>query len=243
VAQLILVIADIHANLTALEAVLADVAAQGAVDEIWCLGDAVGYGPDPAACLRLLQAKYTVWVAGNHDFAAAGVIGTSDFSANAAAAMAWTQSQLSREDAVFLSRQPLRQERYGFTLVHGSPRNPVEEYIFYVDTAAVNFAVFSSLYCLVGHTHQPAAFGRDEHRVWEIGLDKPLALQKTRLILNPGAVGQPRDSDPRASYGIIDLSRREFHLHRVAYDITAVQQRMRRYDLPLPLIERLSVGR
>jgi predicted phosphodiesterase len=239
----ILIIADIHANLTALETVLVDAQAEGMVDEIWCLGDAVGYGPDPTACLKLLQEKSTVWVAGNHDFAAAGVISTRDFNTNATAAMAWTQAQLNREETAFLSHLPVMQERYGFTLVHGSPRNPIEEYIFYVDTAAENFPSLTTSSCLVGHTHFPAAFRKENHRVEEVDMGLPVVLGKTRLILNPGAVGQPRDSDPRASYGIIDLSRQEFHLHRTAYDITAVQQRMRQAGLPPPLIERLSVGR
>ncbi len=239
----ILVIADVHANLAALEAVLADAEAGGLVDEIWCLGDAVGYGPDPAPCLELLREKSTVWVAGNHDFAAAGVIGTADFNADAAAATAWTQRQLSREDTMFLRRLPVAQERFGFTLVHGSPRDPVQEYIFLIDTAAVNFPVFSTPFCLVGHTHIPLAFGREASRVHEISLDIPVVLGETRLILNPGAVGQPRDGDPRASYALLDLARREFQLRRVAYDITAVQQRMQRQGLPQRLAARLSIGR
>lgn len=239
----ILVIADIHANMAALEAVLADTASGGVVDEVWCLGDAVGYGPDPAACLHILREKSTLWVAGNHDLAAAGVIGTADFNANAAAAISWTRTQLKQDDVELLSRLPTVQERYGFTLVHGSPRDPVREYIFYVNTAAENFPAFTTPYCLVGHTHIPAAYGWEENCSREIDLVKPLPLGETRLILNPGAVGQPRDGDPRAGYGVIDLARREFRLLRVAYDISMVQDRMRQYNLPLPLVERLGVGR
>lgn len=242
-AQLILIIADIHANLTALEAVFADVAAHWTVDEIWCLGDVVGYGPDPTACLRLLREKSTVWVAGNHDLAAAGVIGTADFNAHAAAAIAWTRTQLDRDAVAFLSRLPVMQERYGFTLVHGSPHDPIEEYIIYVDTAAENFRSLTTPYCLVGHTHFPAAFVENEKQVREVDMRVPVVLGKTRLILNPGAVGQPRDGDPRASYGLLDLAKQVFRLQRVPYDIAAVQQRMRQQCLPLPLIARLSVGR
>ncbi len=241
----IMVIADIHANLAALEAVSADAEGRGPLDEIWCLGDLVGYGPDPGECLRFLKEKCSICVAGNHDLAAAGIIDTAGFNTYAAAAINWTRTKLSQEDRNYLGNLPLFVEREDFTLVHGSPRDPVNEYLSSTDEAMHSFHIFRTRYCLAGHTHRPTAFTRktaSSPQVSRLRHQDVITLADDKLIINPGAVGQPRDNDPRASYGVIDFTRHQFTLHRVAYDIEPVQKRMQEQKLPVWLIERLKDG-
>jgi diadenosine tetraphosphatase ApaH/serine/threonine PP2A family protein phosphatase len=240
------IIADIHANLTAFTAVLDDIEQQGGVDEFWCLGDVVGYGPDPRECIARLRQTQHICVAGNHDWAAIGKISTSDFNPAAAAACHWTQQQLSPEDVEYLGNLPLVIEKDDFTLVHGSPREPVWEYILSTAAAMENFSHFRSPYCLVGHSHYPAVFRHDDTgncSVDQFLPDSQLVLGEDRLIINPGGVGQPRDGDPRASYAIYDSISRQVHLYRIPYDIRATQDRMIAHGLPMPLITRLSYGR
>jgi diadenosine tetraphosphatase ApaH/serine/threonine PP2A family protein phosphatase len=241
----ILVIADVHANMTALEAVVRDAERHSRVDETWCLGDIVGYGPDPGDCISLLLEVCNVCVAGNHDLASAGKTDTSEFNPNAADAIQWTRRQLSKRDIDYVSNLPLRIETHGFTLVHGSPRDPLWEYVSSVDTAAENLTSFDGKYCLVGHTHRPLAFSfsaLSESRAIELKYETAISLAEDRLILNPGAVGQPRDGDPRASYAVIDDETGTFSLHRVPYDVEAVQKRMGDQQLPQSLIRRLKTG-
>jgi diadenosine tetraphosphatase ApaH/serine/threonine PP2A family protein phosphatase len=243
---IILVIADIHGNMTALEAVMSDAARRAKVDDIWCLGDLVGYGPDPGDCISFLREVCNVCVAGNHDLAAAGKTDTSEFNPNAADAIGWTRRQLSKTDIDYLCNLPPRIEAHGFTLVHGSPRDPLWEYVSSLELAAENLLAFDGKYCLVGHTHRPLAFsfsGLCGHRVADPKHETTIPLAEgARLILNPGAVGQPRDGDPQASYAIIDDVRRTFSLFRVPYDVEAVQRRMREQQLPSSLIRRLKTG-
>ena len=162
--NLILVLADLHSNLTALDAVMSDVERTGGSSEIWCLGDVVGYGPDPSQCVRFVREHCTLCVAGNHDLAAAGKINTGDFNANAAEAIAWTAQQLSDEERTYLGDLPQLAQREDFTIVHGSPLDPVWEYLSSVETAAESFAAFPTRHCLVGHTHIPAAFAQADER-------------------------------------------------------------------------------
>ena len=240
----ILVIADIHANLTALEAVLADARRRGKVDEIWCLGDVVGYGPDPSDCVRLIRETCSICIAGNHDLASIGKVSTADFNAAAAEAIVWTRQQLSQRDIDYLGELPLMAERLQFTLVHGSPANPVWEYVISTETASRNLSAFNTDFCLVGHTHVPMMFAFKGERADVEDLDNGtrIPLKKDRLILNPGAVGQPRDHDPRASYAIIDSDSNELSLWRVPYNIESVQKRMKVAGLPGRLIDRLTAG-
>jgi diadenosine tetraphosphatase ApaH/serine/threonine PP2A family protein phosphatase len=238
-------LADIHANMAALEAVMADAHERGAADEVWCLGDLVGYGPDPGECIRLVRDACTVCVAGNHDLAAAGTVLAFDFNAYAAEAIAWTRDQLTWEDRNYLAGLPLKTEKNEFTIVHGSPRDPTREYVDSTQAAEENFSQFRTRYCLVGHTHIPLAFSETKisrPKVQDFERRTALTLGQRRLILNPGAVGQPRDGDPRASYAVVDTEKRQFKLRRVAYDIEAVQKRMREHSLPQRLIERLATG-
>ncbi len=239
------ILADIHANLEALNAVLNDIKTKGAVDEIWCLGDIVGYGPDPSECIRLLRKLRAVCVVGNHDLGAVGKIDLSYFNPAAAEACEWTGLQLDGVDILYLQELPKTVQKGDFLLVHGSPSSQIFEYILTTDSAARNFTAFGERYCLVGHTHMPSVFMQEQRRVVPIELtpDTWLTLDETRMILNPGAVGQPRDGDPRASYAIFDSKDNRFYLYRVPYNIRATQDKMAKAGLPPQLILRLEVGR
>jgi diadenosine tetraphosphatase ApaH/serine/threonine PP2A family protein phosphatase len=214
------------------------------IDEIWCLGDVVGYGPDPGECIDFVRNSVAVCVAGNHDLAASGAIDTLSFNPYAAKAIAWTRQHLTEVDRQYLANLPRRLEDGEFTIVHGSPREPVWEYVLSREFAGENFAAFRTAGCLVGHTHVPAAFAETAPFARTLRLEEgsPLALGGRRAILNPGSVGQPRDGDPRAGYAIIDTEKHLFTLRRVAYDIEIVQSRMRAQGLPHILIERLATG-
>ena len=236
---------DIHANLAAFTAVLDDIKGRGGVEEVWCLGDVVGYGPNPHQCLELLRQQKHVCVAGNHDWAAVGKIDTAEFNPDAATACRWTAQQLSPEDVEYLENRPLVIQKEGFTLVHGSPREPMWEYLISLSIANQNFAYFQSQFCLVGHSHVPLVFRVSETDVCSSSqflTNIGLALGENRLIINPGSIGQPRDGDTRASYAVYDSDTRLVRLYRVPYDIGAIQARMVKYNLPMRLVARLSYG-
>ena len=239
------IIADIHANLDAFTAVLEDIRQRGGVDEVWCLGDVVGYGPQPGECISLLRETTDVCVAGNHDRAATGKLSTADFNPAAAAACQWTGQQLIPDEKEYLNNLPPVIEKGDFTLVHGSPREPIWEYILSAGTARENFAYFKTSYCLVGHSHRPMVFSYSRTGTCTVSLfpgDSWLATGDSRLIINPGGVGQPRDGDPRASYAIYDSDSKNIRLHRVEYDINATQTKMTAQGLPRQLVTRLSYG-
>jgi len=239
------IIADIHSNLAAFTAVLVDIERRGEAEEVWCLGDIVGYGPDPHQCIELLRQTNHVCVAGNHDWAAIGKIDTSEFNPDAAAACRWTAQQLTPEDIQYLKQLPLVIQKDDFTLVHGSPRDPIWEYLLSISIARENFAYFKSRFCLVGHSHVPLVFkysGTGACSFNQFSTSIGLALAKNRLIINPGAVGQPRDGNPRASYAIYDSETRLVRLYRVPYDISITQARMVKCNLPMRLIARLNHG-
>jgi diadenosine tetraphosphatase ApaH/serine/threonine PP2A family protein phosphatase len=241
----VVIVADIHANLTAFEAVLAHAAAQGPIDRLWCPGDIVGYGPDPGACIALVRRYPHVAVAGNHDLAAAGRIGTSEFNAAAALAAAWTAAQLTEEERRYLEELPEIVRDDGFTLVHGSLRAPIWEYILSLPAAEEQLRLMETPYSIVGHSHVPFVAeepgeGAPRLVLWQDG--DSVTLDERRLVINPGGVGQPRDGDPRAAYALYDSERRMVTLQRVEYDIAATQERMRAAGLPDSLAERLSYG-
>jgi diadenosine tetraphosphatase ApaH/serine/threonine PP2A family protein phosphatase len=239
-----LIISDVHANLVALGAVLADAPD---FDEIWCLGDLVGYGPSPNKCVERLWDFPHVSLAGNHDWAALGKLDLRSFNTDARIANTWTQSALTPVVREYLSGLPTWLERDGFYMAHASPREPVWEYILDATLAYANFAHFSAAYCLVGHTHVPFVFELDEERKrcepLAPSLSAPMELGPHRAIINPGSVGQPRDGDPRASYAILDTERMTWAFRRVAYSVEITQECMRAQGLPRRLIERLAVGR
>lgn len=247
----ILVFSDIHANLTALEAVIADA---GDFQATWCLGDLVGYGPDPNECIQRvsLLPKLTCLI-GNHDAAALGRISPDTFNSEARQALLWTQKNLTEASLSFLKRLPETMiiEKIDsdgaapFTLVHGSPRQPIWEYLLDSYTATRNFDYFDTPYCVVGHTHIPVIYHHTENeRLARLLIPKshtPLRLTP-RLILNPGSVGQPRDRDPRAAYAIYDTAFQTWEYRRVDYDISEVQQRMEAVTLPARHIRRIAAG-
>jgi diadenosine tetraphosphatase ApaH/serine/threonine PP2A family protein phosphatase len=239
------VLADIHANMAALKAVLDDIEQKGGVDETWCLGDIVDYGPDPHPCLEMVQRLEPFCMAGNHDLAAIGRVDTAYFNPDAAIASQWTTAQLAPADIAYLRSLPLMLEREGFTLVHGSPRDPVWEYVLSAGIAAGNFDIFQSQLCLVGHTHVPLVFRLEKNGDCKAADFSPgigLVPGDTRMIINPGGVGQPRDGDPRASYAIYESEGRVMRLYRVPYDIKSTQDRMMRAGLPIRLVTRLEQG-
>lgn len=237
------ILADIHGNLAAFEAVLDDIEGRGGVDEVWCLGDVIGYGPEPRECIALLRHYKHLCVAGNHDWAAIGKVDVSDFNPDAAAACLWTGGQLTEDDATYVGSLPLVLTRGDFTIVHGSPREPTWEYVVSVSSALANFGVFTTRYCLVGHSHVPVVFELVEETCLARELPAELELGENRLIINPGGVGQPRDGDPRAAYAVYDEDHGVLYHYRVPYDIEATQRKMVDYGLPRFLVTRLSMGR
>jgi diadenosine tetraphosphatase ApaH/serine/threonine PP2A family protein phosphatase len=239
----ILIISDIHANLTALEAVLNDA---GPIDAVWCLGDLVGYGPDPDQCIaRIRSLPNLVCLLGNHDAAALGLIDTETFNPDARLAIEWTRASLQEESVEFLKTLPEKKVVDYMTLTHGSPRQPVWEYLLDTRSATANFEYFDTPYCLVGHTHLPVLYYLpDESRIAQLMVpDASMKLTlPPRAILNPGSVGQPRDRDPRAAYARYDPEQNLFEFCRVSYDVSAVQERMAAVQLPERHIQRLSAG-
>lgn len=239
-----LIISDIHANLVALETVLADAPP---FDIVWCLGDLVGYGPNPNECIERIQDFPHVCLAGNHDWAALGKLDLRSFNTDARNANLWTRSQLTPGARDYLNELPTHLEQEGFYLAHASPREPVWEYILDANVAYANFAHFSTPVCLIGHTHVPIVFELHEQQqrcdLMLSPLPNPVRLGQRRMIINPGSVGQPRDSDPRASYAMLDLENMTWEFHRVAYPVEITQERMRARNLPWRLIERLEMGR
>jgi len=242
-----LVLSDIHSNLEALEAVLRDA---GRVDEVWCLGDVVGYGPDPNACVQLLRSLSPACIAGNHDWATLGKLDLQDFNPDARQANLWNRRQLAPGNLAWLENLPETIVKPPFTLAHGSPRFPIWEYIIYNSTARASFDHFDTPYCLVGHTHTPAVFrlveaGEGGGTLCELitpGVGEMIALGAERAILNPGGVGQPRDGDPRASYVLLDLDGLTAEYRRVEYDVEKTQAKMMENDLPTRLVVRLKYG-
>jgi predicted phosphodiesterase len=252
----VLVISDIHGNLAALEAVLED-AAHFDYEDVWCLGDTVGYGPEPNECVARVRMLGATCVVGNHDWAAIDRMDIEDFNSEARRAVLWTRNELAVESLAWLSNLPSTPIVKGaFTLTHGSPRDPVWEYILSPTVARANFDAFSTSYCLVGHTHVPRLYvwmGSDSAvRAVSPSINRPLALRggesgegepaSLRIILNPGSVGQPRDNDKRAAYAILDTREATWLARRVAYPIEITQAHMRAAGLPERLINRLSFG-
>ncbi len=241
----IAITSDIHANLAALEAVLEHA---GRIGAIWNMGDCVGYGPQPGECIARLRESGAVWVAGNHERAATGAISTDDFNPAAAAAAQWTTNRLSDDEKAFLDGLLEVERQSDFTLVHGTLRWPVWEYLVDFETARAHLSLQQTQFGFVGHTHIPMQVtelpddrqGCELHRLADGDVVK---LGESRLVLNPGSVGQPRDGDKRASYGLLYTDARTFTLHRVEYDIAATQKLMEEADLPNWLIERLAIGR
>lgn len=235
------VLSDIHANLTALDAVRADLPP---VDQIWVLGDTVGYGPRPNEVIAALQAMGARSVLGNHDGAAIGTVDPGDFNPDAHAAINWTAGALDDNARAYLAILPEIRRDGDLTAVHGSPRDPIWEYIVSTAIAAANLDAFDTRWCLFGHTHYPVAYLAGKHGVEAVvGTDGEEVALDHRALINPGSVGQPRDGNPAASYLVLDTDAGRAAYRRVVYDIEATQRQMLELGLPARLAERLRYGR
>ncbi|MBI4375541.1 MAG: metallophosphoesterase family protein [Elusimicrobia bacterium] len=242
------VFSDVHGNLEALKAVLGHFESEG-VDAHLCCGDLVGYGPDPEACLGLIRSlKGLSVVGGNHDLAVAGRMDLEWFNPYARTAAIWTRAHLSRQALDFLEGLPLRVETSDWTMVHGSPRKPPEEYLLSPAQFQDCRSYVKAWPLFMGHSHMPLAFrssaagtdvvflgDREESAAMEGGVPAPAAF-------NPGSVGQPRDHDPRASCGVYDTKTRVFRIARLSYDYRLVQGKIREAGLPEYLALRLEYG-
>ena len=245
----ILVLSDLHSNLTALDAALA--AAAGRWDRVVCLGDVVGYGPDPNEAVDRVRELGALTIRGNHDKAVCNLVAVDDFNPVARAAVDWTRARLTPENLDYLCALPQGPlETGGLVLVHGAFHDE-DEYVFTPAQALESLLDSHSPITFFGHTHQQGGFSfHDSHL--EILAQRPRAKETMaalrldparRYLLNPGSVGQPRDADPRTGFAIADLKHRVVEFWRVPYDIAAVQARMRAAALPEPLVYRLAIGR
>ena len=244
-----LILSDIHANLTALQSAVA--AVEGRWDRALCLGDIVGYGPDPNQAMDFVRSLDPVIIRGNHDKAACGITDASDFNPVARIAAEWTTAQLRPENLDFLHQLPMGPVNVdGLTLVHGAVADE-DEYVFAPGQALQGLLESPSAVTFFGHTHFQGGFSYRGTQLEVIQM-KPLpgpsfsALQlneDTRYLLNPGSIGQPRDGDSRAAFAIADMGHHVTEFWRVPYDIEAVQARMREAKLPEVLVQRLTYGR
>lgn len=212
-------------------------------DEIWCLGDLVGYGPQPNECCRTVAARAELCLAGNHDLVVLGSLPIHDFAGDAAAAARWTQTVLADEAREFLAGLPSKTRRDGVDLFHGSARDPVWEYVLSDEAAWWTLQATDQPLVLVGHSHVPLAIALDGDELGGgVAPDGTVVdLEAGRSLLNPGSVGQPRDGDPRAAYLLVELGRRAT-FHRVEYPVEQTQAEMRERGLPEPLASRLAAG-
>jgi diadenosine tetraphosphatase ApaH/serine/threonine PP2A family protein phosphatase len=238
------VVSDIHGNLAALEAVLAALEAEG-TDELWCLGDLVGYGARPNECCAAIESRASFCLVGNHDLAVRGTIDLEEFSGDAGAAARWTREVLSPEALAFLNRLSPQGKRGEVAMFHGSARDPVWEYVLSDEAALTTLALTEEPIVLVGHSHAALHVGiRGDHDVdgdfAPAGTE--LDLRGRRTLLNPGSVGQPRDGDPRAAYLVLDLDERTASFRRAEYDVERTQREIREAGLPELLAARLRLG-
>ncbi|GHV76016.1 metallophosphoesterase [Spirochaetia bacterium] len=248
----VLVVSDIHANLAAFDAVLKET--QGGRDAVLCLGDLVGYGPDPRECIARATEVCAVVLGGNHDLAAAGVMDLSSFADHARIAMEWTRPQLTPADMAYLAKLPLNAEYEGILLSHGSPENPIWGYVFSRTDAVIAFSQSNFTHCFFGHTHLPSFFletTEDGETSYQIGYGEPDAVIETggetklrgdiRYLLNPGSVGFPRDEADahralrfhcaRARYALFDTESGRWQFKRLEYDMRKTAKRMKQLGL------------
>ena len=240
----ILIISDVHSNHVALETVLA---VSGAHDQLWNLGDTIGYGPRPNECVALTRHA-SVLIAGNHDLASLGRVNLNDFNPDARTANIWNGEQLTPENRALLDALPPRRDiDERFLAVHASPREPIWEYLLTLDQARENFAHFDTQVCFIGHSHVPLIFrqfpdGRCEGpKLPDAGATIEL-LPDIRYFINPGSVGQPRNQDPRVAYAVLETDAGTVQFQRIEYDITQTQRQMSDANLPIALIRRLEYG-
>jgi diadenosine tetraphosphatase ApaH/serine/threonine PP2A family protein phosphatase len=239
------VLSDIHGNRHALDAVLADVDDRGC-EEIWCLGDVVGYGADPNGCCAAIREVARVCLVGNHDLVAIGALSSEQFSPDAAAAAAWTAGELQPEHRAWLGGLAPDGAAHGCALAHGSPRHPVWEYVLSPSVAEASLQAFDEQIALVGHSHVAlscAKAGRDPVELEQRSDGDELLIGARRWIVNPGSVGQPRDQDPRAAWMELDPFEGRLAWRRVPYDVEGAARAIRDAGLPASLADRLPLGR
>jgi len=240
----ILLLSDIHANLVALEAVLASC---GEFDAIWNLGDTIGYGPKPRECIdRMVDLFANPVLVGNHDLSCIGEVDISEFNPVAQVAARWTTLQLGMDHRAYIADLPSLLVHENFTLAHGSPRSPIWEYVTSAAIATENFTCFQTDVCFVGHTHiamyAVMTPDTDDAEILPFRPGETIDLLTARYMINPGSVGQPRDRDPRAAYAILDTDRGTITAHRAEYDVATTQRQMAQANLPEILIVRLTHG-
>ena len=244
-------LSDIHANLPALEAVLAEIAAAD-IETAWCLGDVVGYGAQPDECATLVQERCSVCLVGNHDLAALDALDISTFSPAAAAAVHWTRERMSASTTDFLSGLSPADESREVGLYHASPRDPIWEYVLWPDQAAECIRAQARRVSFIGHSHVALFFALaeargdgetpDDARGAQAAAGTSLEIRRGRWLINPGSVGQPRDGDPRAAWLELDTESWHATFHRVPYDIDRAADAILSTDLPEHLARRLYVG-
>lgn len=242
------VLSDIHSNRHALEAVLAAVD-EADVDQVWCLGDMVGYGAEPDACTTLVRERCSTCLVGNHDLALLGAIDVSTFSETAAAAVEWTRENVSAATLEFLGGLDPSASHHGVGLFHASPRDPIWEYVLSTDQAEAGFEAQEERIGLIGHSHIALFFVRavgarpGYAQGAQAGDDAEVDVTEGDWLLNPGSVGQPRDGDPRAAWLELDTEQWLARYHRVPYDIEGAASAILAAGLPSVLAERLQAGR
>jgi predicted phosphodiesterase len=240
----IALVSDVHGNRHAFEAVLDDIATTPA-EEIWCLGDLVGYGAEPDACVQLARERTAICLAGNHDLAVTGALSLDEFSRGASIAARWTRDAMNPDNVAWLRTLLPQDLDRSVGLYHASPRDPIWEYVLSALLAELCLDAQAHRICIVGHSHVALSFVRREG---ELATGEPrrggdeLDLTQSEWLLNPGSVGQPRDTDPRAAWMLLDLDARSASWRRVRYDIKGAQAAIRAARLPDSLAERLSYG-
>jgi len=238
-------ITDIHANLPALEAVLGEIE-RSEIEEIWCLGDVLGYGVEPDACADLVRERCDVCLVGNHDLAVIGGLDISSFSEAAAVAVEWTRENVAERTLEFLRELEPSGERSGIGLFHASPRDPVWEYVLSGEQASASMDASAQRIGLIGHSHVALFFtraaGDGEARGAQASDGALLDLGQGGWLVNPGSVGQPRDGDPRAAWLELDTGAETARFHRVAYEIERAAAPIAAAGLPSRLADRLYTG-
>lgn len=243
------IISDIHSNLEALQAVLKTIEQEN-IDKIVCLGDVVGYGPDPNECIELVQQNCELILTGNHDFACIESSELYYFNQYAAKAVEWTVAALTKENLDYLAKLPLDGKIENFYLVHSSPFEPRSwDYILSLDDAEFNFSKFDEAdqICFIGHSHHPVIYVEyleHDYKYYRQQKENELQLKEAeRYIINVGSVGQPRDYNPDAAFGIVDTSTQVYELKRVRYDFNKTFKKMVSAGLPQFLADRLLIGK
>ncbi|MGB2875984.1 MAG: metallophosphoesterase family protein [Gaiellaceae bacterium] len=243
-ASRVAVISDVHANWHALEAVLAEVDAERP-DEIWCLGDLVGYGPRPNPCCLAVRKRAALCLAGNHDLGVLGALDLGEFAPDAVVSAEWTREVLTAEARAYLETLRPKAHRDGVELFHASPRDPVWEYVLSFEAVEAAFGLTEEPLVLVGHSHVPLALAQvDGSLAGGLAPAGTVAELRAgmRLLLNPGSVGQPRDGDSRAAWLLLDFGAGRATFRRVAYPVERTQAEIRERGLPDALAERLARG-